>query len=267
MASPVFAQQYGPWALIAGGSEGVGEAFARQLAAEGMHLVLVARRSEPLAQLAQQLRDEWAVEVRTASIDLTAPDVVAQLRAVTDDIEIGLLVCNAGSATRFDDFLDTPLADAQRLFRLNAELPLQLCHHFGDAMRGRGRGGIVLVGSMAGYAGGAGTAVYTGAKAFSRIFAEALWQELKPHGVHVLGMILGATNTPAMARIGMVMDNPQFQADDPAEVVRLGLAQLANGPLFIRGGEQAAHYISTLPRDQAVAMMTAGNQMLFPSGK
>ncbi|HSB97932.1 MAG TPA: SDR family NAD(P)-dependent oxidoreductase [Spongiibacteraceae bacterium] len=260
-----FARQYGPWALIAGGSEGTGAAFARQLAARGLNLLLVARNSAPLEQVAQQIRTATPVEVRTLSLDLTGEDVVATLQKVTAELEIGLLVYNAGSTTQFSDVLDAPLAYAQRITQLNVGTPLALTHHFAGLMRKRKRGGVILVGSMAGYGGSAGNATYNAAKAYSRILAEGLWYELKPHGVHVLGLILSATNTPAMARIGMVMDNPGFPADDPEVVVQEGLDRLADGPVWVaRGREEMAKYMLNLPRAEAVEMMSSAGKVLFP---
>ncbi len=264
-ASPSFAQQYGPWALIAGGSEGTGAAFARQLAARGLNLVLVARNPEPLQQLAQDVRAAANVQVRTVAMDLTAGDATATLQQATADIDIGLLIYNAGSTTQFAEFLDMPLDYAQRVAQLNAGTVLPMVHHFGAAMRKRGRGGIVLVGSMASYSGSANNAVYNAAKAFSRVLAEGLWFELKPYGVNVLGLILSATNTPAMARIGMIMDNPNFPADDPEVVVQEGLDRLADGPIWVaRGREEMVNYMLTLSRAEAVTMMSNAGKSLFP---
>ena len=89
-------KKYGPWALITGGSEGVGAAAARQLAADGFKLVLVARKPGPLEDLKAELEASGA-EVRIKSVDLAADDALAQVRAITDDIEVGLLFYNAGA--------------------------------------------------------------------------------------------------------------------------------------------------------------------------
>ncbi len=258
----MFATQYGPWALITGGSEGTGAEFARQLAARGVHLVLVARNPGPLEVLAAELRG--AVQVRTLTLDLTAGSAVAAIEQACADIDIGLLVCNAGSNTHFADFTETGFDYAQRVTALNALTPLALTHHFAAKMRTRGRGGIILVGSMAGYSGSAHTAVYCAAKAFSRVLAEGLWFELKPFGVHVLGLMLSATNTPAMARLGMIMDNPEFPADDPAVVVAEGLDQLPNGPIWVaRGRADMAKFMSGMERSEAVTLMSNAGRALF----
>ena len=93
-------EKYGPWALIVGGSEGIGAAFARVLAAKNLNIVLVARKPEPLEELAEDLR-ETGVEVRTVSADLSKTDVLDKVRTATDDVDVGFLIYNAGAnATR-----------------------------------------------------------------------------------------------------------------------------------------------------------------------
>ena len=99
-----FADRYGPWAVIAGGSEGVGASFARQLAEHGINLVLVARKPDPLEETATAVRGR-GVEVRTLSLDLLDADMLARVREVTDDVEVGLLVFNAGANSYGHDFV------------------------------------------------------------------------------------------------------------------------------------------------------------------
>jgi short-subunit dehydrogenase len=259
----MFAKQYGPWAVIAGGSEGVGASFARKLAAKGINLALVARKPGPLAELAAEIKAGSGVEVRTLSTDLTAPDMLDRVRSLTDGVEVGMMIYNAGAVTRFSEFLDASLEDALNMVRLNVVGQTSLAHHFGVGMRARRRGGIILVGSMAGYAGGPGEICYSAGKAYSRILAEGLWYELKPHGVHVLGLTLGLTRTPAMARLGMAMDNPQFVPAEPDIVAQEGLDNLADGPIWTAGGsDEGAKYLSTLPRAQAVEFMAQGAKSL-----
>jgi short-subunit dehydrogenase len=113
---------------------------------------------------------------------------------------------------------------------------MALTQHFGRPMRDRRRGGLLLVGSMAGYLGSMRHTVYGGVKAFGRVFAESLWLELREHDVHVLELVLGVTRTPAMARVGMNFDVPGLKVAEPVDVAREGLAQLPNGPVYIAGG-------------------------------
>lgn len=227
--------KYGPWAVVAGGSEGVGAEFARLLAGSGVNLVLVARKPAALEATAQECR-ELGVEVHTLAIDLVDAGSVANLIALTDGLEVGLLIYNAGANTCSEEFLDADLADFQRVIELNITTMMTLVQHYGRAMRERRRGGILLVGSMAGYLGSVCHTVYGGVKAYGRIFAEGLWLELRDHNVDVLELVLGVTRTPAMERVGLNFDIPGMKVADPAEVAREGLDHLADGPVHVAGG-------------------------------
>ncbi len=220
--------KYGPWALITGGSEGVGAEFARQLAAKGFKLVLAARKSGPLEELAAELRGKGA-EVRILSADLSQPDVLEQVRAVTDDIDVGLLVYNAGANNTRGLFVDLPEEVTRSVIAINVLGQASFARHYGALMKARGRGGIILTGSLGGYLGSPTLAAYTASKAFSRIFTEALWLEMQPLGVDVLHLNIGFTATPAMARLGMPVD----LAEPCENVAREGLENIANGPVWI----------------------------------
>jgi uncharacterized protein len=226
---------YGPWAVIAGGSEGVGAEFARLLAEAGLNLVLIARKPEPLAETAAECR-ELGVEVRTLTMDLVDDASTAAIAEGTADLDVGLLIYNAGANTASAPFLDGTLPDFGRVVALNVTTMMALTHHFGGPMRARRRGGILLVGSMAGYLGSVRHTVYGGVKAFGRIFAESLWLELREYDVHVLELVLGVTRTPAMERVGLNFDVPGLKVADPAVVAREGLAQLPHGPVYVAGG-------------------------------
>jgi short-subunit dehydrogenase len=230
-------QTYGPWALIAGGSEGVGAEFATQLADEGYNLVLLARKPGPLSATAAACR-ERGVEVRTLAIDLVAPDAVAKIVEATADVEVGLLVYNAGANSYGHRFTEGELPGFQGVIDLNVTAMLGLVHHFAQPMKERRRGGILLVGSLAGYVGTSTEAIYGAVKAFGRVFAEGLWIELKEHGVDVLELVLGVTRTPAMERAGLNFDLPGMVVSEPADVAREGLANLGNGPVHVISGNE-----------------------------
>jgi uncharacterized protein len=229
--------RYGPWAVVTGGSEGVGRSFALQLAEAGLHLLLVARRPEPLEATAEECRAR-GVEVRTLALDLTAPGAAEAVGAAVADVEVGLLVHNAGANTHSAEFLDGDLAAFQQVIELNVTTPLALVHHFGPGMRQRGRGGILLVGSLAGYLGSTRHTVYGGVKAFGRIFAEGLWLELRGSGVDVLELVLGVTRTPAMERVGLDFDVPGMPVSEPDDVAREGLEMLGRGPVHVVSGHE-----------------------------
>lgn len=242
-----FPERYGPWAVITGASEGTGASFARQLASQGIRSILVARREGPLAQLKQEICDEYGVECVTASVDLSAVDAAANVVKAVGDREVGLLIANAGADSNGSAFLDAELDAWNQLVHLNVLTTMGLCHHFGRKMRERGRGGMILVGSGACYGGLSGIAVYTGSKAFDQCFSESLWAELKPHGVDVLNLVLGRTDTPAhrelMERLDMPIPAGMASAD---EVAALGLERLPYGPVQNWGqADDQAGYLST----------------------
>ncbi|MDB5723953.1 MAG: family NAD(P)-dependent oxidoreductase [Novosphingobium sp.] len=226
-----FADKYGPWALITGASEGTGAAFARQIAAEGINLILVARREGPLAELAEQVR-ALGVECITASVDLSRTDAAEKIAAVAGDREVGLFVANAGADTNGSNFLETDAANWDQLININVVAKMRNCHHFAAPMKARGRGGIILVGSGAAYGGLSGLAIYCGSKAFALAFGEGLWAEMRHYGVDVLSLILSRTDTPAHRKILLEsgQEIPTNMAD-PEDVARLGLERLPHGPI------------------------------------
>ena len=190
--------------------------------------MLVARKLAPLEELAAELRGTGA-EVRILSADLSQSDVLDKVRAVTDDIEIGLLVYNTGANNTRGLFIELPEAVTQSVIAITVLGQANFARHYGALMAGRGRGGIILGGSLSSYLGSPTLATYTASKAFSRIFSEALWAECAPLGVDVLHLNIGFTATPAMARLGM----PIEMAEPPETVAREGLENIANGPIWI----------------------------------
>jgi short-subunit dehydrogenase len=227
-----FTERYGPWALIAGASEGTGAAFAQRIAREGVNCILLARRTGPLDALADELRAEYGVECVTASVDLGAADALDQMKAAVGDREVGLFVSNAGADPNHSSFLGGSAEAWAQLIQMNVMTAMQACHHFAAPMRARGRGGILLVNSGACYGGGPGLAVYSGAKAFLLAFTEGLWVELKDNGVDVLTLVLGRTDTPAYRQWreeqGIALTSDVAQPDDVAEE---GISRLAHGPI------------------------------------
>lgn len=254
MAEMDFAERYGPTALILGGSEGVGAAFAQLLGARGLDLLLVARKPEPLEATAAEVRETSGRRVRTLSADLTAPDAAERIAAFAGADEIGLVVYNAGAESRFREFLDRPVEESLRMAALNVTTPIAIVHRFAGPMAARGRGGFILVSSVAGVAGCPRNAVYSASKAFSNGLAEALWYEMKPRGIDVLGLVLGLTLTPAMQRMGLKTDG----AADPAAVAAEGIAHIADGPTcYAAGTGEGARYLRALDRGEAVRAMAA----------
>ncbi|MCV7367425.1 short-chain dehydrogenase [Mycolicibacterium duvalii] len=245
--------KYGPWAVIAGGSEGVGAEFAAALAEDGFNLVLIARKPDPLEQTADRCR-QLGAEVRTLALDLLRADATSLIAEATSDVEVGLFVYNAGASTCNERFLDAELSEFSKVIDLNTTRMLELTQHFGRRMVSMKRGGIILVGSLSGYMGAERHSVYAGVKAFSRVFAESLWLELRDDNVDVLELVLGVTRTPAMQRAGLNFDVPGMIINDPADVAREGLRHLADGPVCVAGGNAAQAARSSGPDRAAVVL-------------
>jgi short-subunit dehydrogenase len=228
-----FKERYGPWAVIAGASEGTGREFARQVAAKGLNCLLIARREGPLKEVAEEIRAESGVEVATVNIDLARPDACQQIAAAVGDREVGLYINNAGADPNGSRFLDKDVQAWIDLAQRNVMTTLTTAHHFARPMRARRRGGLLLVNSGACYGGGSFMATYSASKAFDLVFAESLWAELRGHGVDVLTLVMGQTDTPAyralLAEKGLPL--PANWAS-PAEVARVGLEQLPHGPIY-----------------------------------
>lgn len=241
-----FPERYGPWALIAGASDGVGAEAARLLGERGVKVVLVARRQAVLDEVAKSV----ATETRTLALDLSAPDAPDVLAQATADLEIGLYIYNAG-AVNPAGFLENPVEKWRGAIQRNCLTVAESVHHFAGLMVKRARGGIVVVSSHGAWCGGSQLAVYSATKAFDLMFAEGLWAELKSRGVHVLAMVLGATDTPAFLDL---LDGAAIPMDSSKEVAATMLDNIANGPTWPAGPPASGG----LPRREAVEQFTAG---------
>ncbi len=263
----MFGKHYGPWAVIAGGSEGVGAAFARQVAAHGINLFLLARKADPLVELSKEIAQRSRVEVRAAPLDLTRGDMLDQVKALTAGLEVGLLIYNAGLEGGHGLFVDRPLEAALQIVRLNVLGPVALCHHFGAEMRQRGRGGIILVGSLGGCAGGANVAAYAASKAYEQILGEGLWFELKPFGVNVLSYVIGNTRTPAIARYGTRLEESGYFVMEPDDVAQEGLEHLEDGPTWFPGDTNRAFAkaLCTPERRAATELLSTATSSVKPA--
>ena len=258
-----FAAKYGPWALVAGASDGVGAAFAAGLAERGLNVALIARRQAVLDRVAADIEARTSAQTRTLAIDLAEPGAASAVSAATSDLHIGFLVYCAGADPDFKPFLANSVQAAEAMVQRNCVVPMQLCHHFARPMVERGSGAIVIFGSGAGLAGGPNMVAYGASKAFDMVFAEALWAELHDKGVDVLGLILGKTDTPALRRLehgrGQISSPDEVPPGAAAveDVIAEAFENLTNGPTWMVGDDMraAAQMLSALPRNQAVALL------------
>lgn len=255
---PGFAERYGPWALVAGASEGLGASFARALADRGLNLILVARRPDPLAALAAQL----PTRTITVSTDLATMDGVAQVVSAAAGLPVGLVVANAAYSP-IGRFIDMDPALTRRALDLNCRAPLELAHHFLPPMVERGRGGFILMSSLAGMQGSPPISVYAATKAFGAILAEGLWAELRGTGVDVLTCVAGAVATPGLAG---VTSRPAPGTVSPDTVVASALHGLGRGPRTVPGLTMrlSSALMSRLPRRVAIAIIARASRDLTP---
>jgi uncharacterized protein len=256
-----FVQRYGPWAIVAGASEGLGAAYARALARRGLGLVLAARRTEPLERLADELRRQHGVEVRILAGDLARPEMIARIAGEASRLHVGLLIYNAAHAP-VGDFVTVDQANLERVAEVNVLGPIRLARALLPGMTARGHGGIVLMSSLAGNQGTARIAAYAASKAFNRVLAEGLWSELAPRGIDVVACCAGAVRTPGYAGAADRDAPGTLEADQVAE---RALRALARGPIVIPGvvNRIAAVLLGKLlPRRAAIRIMAATTRRL-----
>src|SRR6202162_2520254 len=195
-------ERFGPWALITGASSGIGKEVARQIAASGINVVLVARREALLAELGRAISQEFGVQYRALAMDVSQEGFIAGLAEATHDIDIGLVVSNAGTGNS-GEFLKLDRQLLQATLRLNTMAHLDITHHFGAKLAERRRGGIILVGAMGAENGVPCMANDGAAKAYVHSLGEALHYEFKPLGVYVTVLAAGFRNTAVLEKFAL----------------------------------------------------------------
>jgi uncharacterized protein len=195
-------KRFGPWALVTGASSGIGKEFARQIAASGINIVLVARREDLLKEVAVEVSKRYGVEHRIVVLDLSREGFIEQLASATNDLDIGLVVSNAGTGNP-GEFLKHDRHLLRETVRLGAMAHLDIAHHFGAKLTERRRGGIVLAGAMGAENGVPLMANDGAAKAYVHSLGEALHFEFKPLGVCVTVLAAGFTDTAVIDKFGL----------------------------------------------------------------
>ena len=222
-----FKQSYGPWAVVTGASSGIGYEFAQQLAALGLNLVLVARREEAMASLADGLKSAYGIDLRVIPLDLTEPLACEQLNEATSDLEIGLLINNAGMGAK-GPVIDTPLNHHRRLLYLNCRAPLELAHFYGNRMKANGKGGIIFTSSVSAFAGSPYIGHYAASKAYELYIAEAMQFEMRHHNVDIQALCPGFTRTEMTTKV-------KGKKMEPSDVVGESLRKLGKKIIVIPG--------------------------------
>lgn len=265
-----FAARYGRWAVVVGGSDGIGAAFAAELARRGLDLVLVARRRALLEEVAAGLRAAHGVAVRVLALDAAAPGGAGAILRRTRELDVGLLVVNAALAP-VGPFLELAPRQVDAMIDLNCRAAARLAHTVGRRLAARGRGGIVLQSSMASLQGAALVAHYAATKAYLRVLAEGLWEELRPAGVDVVACCAGRVRTPTFERSGprraAALAPPVME---PRPVVLATLAGLGRQPVVVPGRLNRLTAVAVqrlLPRRTAVELVSAATRAMYPARK
>lgn len=264
MADSKLATKYGPWALITGASSGLGTEFARQLAAAGFNLALLARRRERLDELGAKLAGDHDVETRSLAVDLAQRDFMDTLRPQIADIEIGLLVNNAGFG-QSGPFLKDDLETDLRMLDVNCRAPLMLTHELGNAMRKRGRGGVVMLASVAGLMPNPYFSHYSATKAWDLYLGEGMHMELAGRGVDVVCLCPGPTRTEFFEGVNVDEStlSPMLRRFimDADAVVAAGLNGLGKRSVVVPGWTNKLMVAASRVTPRALNARIAGNLM------
>src|SRR5579859_7686788 len=225
---------FGPWALVTGASSGIGKEFARQLAASGLNLVLLARRLPLLEDIGRTLAKEYGIDYRTLALDLSEEGFLSTLEAATHDLDIGLVVSNAGTATP-GEFLSHDPSHLHQTVRLSVLAHLDLAHHFGKKLAARQRGGMILLSGMGASQGVPYMANDSATRAYVLTLGETLNFELKKDHVQVTVLLPGPTFTPLAENMGFDARRTPLSVE---QTVSEGLAALiANRPSHLSGAQ------------------------------
>ncbi len=250
----VLPERYGTYALVTGASEGIGQCFAEELAKAGMNVVLVARRQDRLDALAKALEARYKVLCPVIVADLSSAEQMDGLLEITEKLDMGLLVCNAGFGTA-GHFLDAEIETEMNMLGVNGMAVTRLVHHFGRKFKNKGAGGVILLSSIVATQGVARSAHYAATKAYVHTLGEGLQEEWKGSGLDLLIVAPGPVETSFAKRSGLQMG----RTASPDVVARQALAVLGRQKLIHPGGlaKGLALALSTAPRWLRVKIMSS----------
>lgn len=248
-------EKYGKWALITGTSSGIGEMFARKLAAEGMNLILVARRKDRLENLKNELGKKYSIEIVVACVDLTKDGFLDELTSFVGDREVGFLINNAGIGYN-GKFIDEKVDNAIQMIKLNCIAPVVITNHFVKRMVETKKGAIIFMGSVVAFQPTPFIATYSATKVFNGYLGEALANELKEHNIDLLSLHPGATATE-FDRITNFPNGPKTRTAE--QVVDTALKTLGKKTVVVDGFKNKVLAFATRFVSRKMTVKIAGN--------
>ena len=259
-----FARRYGPAALVTGGANGIGAEYCRQIAATGLHVIILDRDERALAEIADELGETTTVDTVLVDLAMPADRLLVAIRDATRGHEVGLLVANAVWSP-VGPFMESELESLLAAVAINSTATVVLTHELGAAMAARGRGGIVIMSSLAAETGTAQVALYSATKAFNLVLAEGLWYELRDRGVDVIAIRPGSTRTMSWQGT-QPADGDVSDAMEPSEVVAEALALLGTTPSTPVGdaNRRAEQFFRSISRREVIELMSSITSKLVP---
>ena len=237
-----FQKKYGPWAIVIGAAEGLGEAYSAALAKRQLNLIMVDNQLIAMETLSNKLKEKFGIQTKQLHLDLSEKGAAEQILKFAKNVDAGLLVYNAAYSL-IKRFVDHTSEELDTFIEVNTRTQIQLVHAFAKQfIQLKREGGILMMSSLAGLIGMQLVAPYAATKAFAWNLSEALHHELKPYKIDVMACIAGATATPAYLKT-----NPKYGFFKPAvmkpeDVAEAALKNIGRKTLFIPGFSNRLNY-------------------------
>ncbi|SMO38000.1 SDR family NAD(P)-dependent oxidoreductase [Gracilimonas mengyeensis] len=253
---------YGPWALITGASSGIGKEFAYQLASKDINLVLSSRRKQVLEKIGRDVQEKFGIQYQAIRADLSEENAVDELLQSVSDLDIGLVVSNAGTGNP-GEFIHKKMDDLLSMIHTSVLTHLKISHHFANKFVERGRGGLILVSAMGAKNGLPFMANDAGTRAYIRSLGLGLHEELRRYKVNVTVLETTPTDTPIVPALGFEADKMPLNPINTKQCVKETLSAFQkNQPLVLPGRKfriLSALTPSSLMRKMNGKMLAKGN--------
>jgi len=257
MSENAFKKKYGPWGIVVGAAEGLGEAYTIALAKRNMNIIMVDNQKPLLDSLSQQIEHDYSVKTIRLHIDLREADAFEKIISQIKNIECRLLIYNAAYSL-IKPFINHSIEELDLFIDINTRTQIKLVHRFSQHLiRKKQAGGMILMSSLAGLIGMQLVTPYAATKAFAWNLAEALHHELKSNKIEVMACIAGATATPAYLKTKPEYGFLKPSIMKPEKVVESALQHLGRKTLFIPGASNRFNYFfltRLLPRKVAASI-------------